>query len=90
MALQQKYEVPEMENLLMCDHILLLGLHKNGTAVQDAANADLWSEEDDRWPQIRKKNKCKFLIAYLKKHINNLKSGHSVSSTDQNKVHSMI
>jgi len=47
-ALQQKYEVPEMENLLMCDHILLLGLHKNGTAVQDAANADLWSEEDDR------------------------------------------
>jgi len=38
----------------------------------------------------KEKNKCKFLIAYLKKHINNLKSGCSVRSTDQNKVHSMI
>ena len=40
-ALQEKYEVPEMQNLLMCDQILLLGLHESGTAVQDAANADL-------------------------------------------------
>jgi hypothetical protein len=40
-ALQKKYKVPEMQNLLMCDQIFLLGLHKNGTAVQDAANADL-------------------------------------------------
>jgi hypothetical protein len=40
-ALQEKSEVAEMEKLLTCDQILLLGLHENGTAVQDAANADL-------------------------------------------------
>ena len=75
MALHEKYEVPEMQNLLKCNQILLLGLHKNWTAVQDATNADLWSEEADRLPKIKKgkkKNKCKFLIAYLKKQINNL------------------
>jgi hypothetical protein len=40
-ALQEKYEVPEMQNWLKCDQILLFGLHKNGIAIQDAANADL-------------------------------------------------
>jgi len=40
-VLQERSEVPEMQNLLMCDQILLLGLHENQTAVQDAAIADL-------------------------------------------------